>query len=72
MEWDKIWSMNKSIIDVVAPRHTAVATAGKVLLTLSGTASDREMVTAQAHPKNPDVGKKCVVRSRGISIGYPN
>jgi glutamyl/glutaminyl-tRNA synthetase len=36
-EWDKIWTINKKLIDPVCPRHTAVVAAGKVLLTLEGT-----------------------------------
>jgi hypothetical protein len=35
-EWDKIWTINKKLIDPVCPRHTAVVAAGKVLLTLEG------------------------------------
>lgn len=35
MEWDKLWTINKRIIDPVCPRHTAVILEAKVLLTLS-------------------------------------
>jgi hypothetical protein len=35
MEWDKLWTINKKIIDPVCPRHTAIVTEGNVLLTLS-------------------------------------
>ena len=28
-EWDKIWTMNKRVIDPVCPRHTAVETEGR-------------------------------------------
>lgn len=28
-EWDKIWSINKRVIDPVCPRHTAVETEGR-------------------------------------------
>lgn len=35
-EWDKIWTINKRIIDPVAPRHTAVTTAGRVPVTITG------------------------------------
>ncbi len=34
-EWEKLWTINKRLIDPVAPRHTAVTAAGRVLLTLS-------------------------------------
>jgi hypothetical protein len=34
MEWDKLWAMNKQIIDPVAPRYNAIvkSTAVKVVL----------------------------------------
>lgn len=28
-EWDKIWTINKRVIDPVCPRHTAVEEKGK-------------------------------------------
>ena len=34
-EWEKLWTINKRLIDPVAPRHTAVTAAGRVPLTLS-------------------------------------
>ncbi|PWA82702.1 Aminoacyl-tRNA synthetase, class I, conserved site-containing protein [Artemisia annua] len=35
MEWDKLWNINKKIIDPICPRHTAIAEEGRVLLTLT-------------------------------------
>jgi glutamyl-tRNA synthetase len=35
-EWDKIWTINKKLIDPVCPRHTAVEAAGRVLVTIAG------------------------------------
>nr|GEX41427.1 glutamate--tRNA ligase, cytoplasmic [Tanacetum cinerariifolium] len=35
MEWDKLWSINKKIINRVCPRHTAIVKECRVLLTLS-------------------------------------
>lgn len=34
-EWDKIWSINKRIIDPVCPRHTAIAATARVPLRLT-------------------------------------
>lgn len=34
MEWDKLWNINKKIIDPGSPRHTAVVKECLVLLTL--------------------------------------
>jgi hypothetical protein len=35
-EWDKIWTINKRIIDPVAPRHTAIVSARRVPVTITG------------------------------------
>uniref|UniRef100_H2Z6K5 Bifunctional glutamate/proline--tRNA ligase n=1 Tax=Ciona savignyi TaxID=51511 RepID=H2Z6K5_CIOSA len=58
MEWDKIWSFNKKVIDPIAPRYTALLQDSAVLVNVV----DAKEVKADAakHPKNPDVGKKPV------------
>lgn len=35
-EWDKIWTINKKVIDPVVARHTAVEISNKVKIKLSG------------------------------------
>jgi len=61
-EWDKIWTINKKIIDPVCPRHTAVESAGKVLLTLSGAPDQPDASTVPCHKKNPAAGTKQLVK----------
>ena len=56
MSWDKIWSINRQIIDPVAPRHTALVKLGLISATLEGVSTTKE--TKPLHPKNPDVGSK--------------
>jgi glutamyl-tRNA synthetase len=35
MEWDKLWTINKKIIDPVCARHTAVLKDQRVIFTLT-------------------------------------
>ncbi|KAF5892564.1 bifunctional glutamate/proline--tRNA ligase isoform X2 [Clarias magur] len=58
MEWDKIWSFNKKVIDPVAPRYSALLSSQVVPITLSD--AKEEMKEVAKHPKNADVGMKQV------------
>ncbi len=57
-EWDKIWTINKKLIDPVCPRHTAIEEDGKVLLTLEDGPSEPEVVTVPRHKKYPPAGEE--------------
>uniref|UniRef100_A0A3P9I4X4 Bifunctional glutamate/proline--tRNA ligase n=1 Tax=Oryzias latipes TaxID=8090 RepID=A0A3P9I4X4_ORYLA len=56
MEWDKIWSFNKKVIDPVAPRFTALS--GSYVVPVSIPEAKEEMKEVAKHPKNPEVGVK--------------
>lgn len=43
-EWDKIWTINKRIIDPVCPRHTAIETAGRVPMKLTNGPAEQEVI----------------------------
>nr|XP_033793348.1 bifunctional glutamate/proline--tRNA ligase isoform X2 [Geotrypetes seraphini] len=58
MEWDKIWSFNKKVIDPVAPRYTALLK--KEVVTVNIPEAQEEMKEVAKHPKNADVGLKQV------------
>lgn len=57
LEWDKIWSLNKKVIDPIAPRHTALTNENLVPVTMSG-ACPVVLKELAKHKKNPDVGMK--------------
>ena len=61
-EWEKLWSVNKRIIDPVAPRHTAVAWEPPpvTLRITDGPAAPQEVSTPK-HKKNPEVGLKTTI-----------
>ncbi|KAM6082795.1 bifunctional glutamate/proline--tRNA ligase isoform 3-T3 [Chlamydotis macqueenii] len=58
MEWDKIWSFNKKVIDPVAPRYTALLKDAVVPVNIPE--AQEEMKEVAKHPKNSDVGLKPV------------
>ncbi|XP_045537763.1 bifunctional glutamate/proline--tRNA ligase [Papilio machaon] len=58
MEWDKIWAINKKVIDPIAPRYTALE-ANPVPVNLKGV-TGRTALTVPLHPKNSDIGTKTV------------
>ncbi|XP_038206760.1 bifunctional glutamate/proline--tRNA ligase isoform X3 [Zerene cesonia] len=65
MEWDKIWAINKKVIDPIAPRYTALE-ADPVVVNLKGVADST--LTVALHPKNPDIGSKTVWVSSKLLI----
>lgn len=69
MEWDKLWTLNKRIIDPVSPRHVAIADENRVLVRLSngpGTDGKMEIVSLPRHKKYPPAGVKVCYRSSEI------
>ncbi|CAH0728210.1 unnamed protein product, partial [Brenthis ino] len=66
MEWDKIWAINKKVIDPIAPRYTALEST-PVPVNLKDIESDSTLKVA-LHPKNADVGTKTVWVSKRLLI----
>ena len=50
-EWDKLWAINRGVIDPVCPRHVAVPLAGAARLTLAGAGEPPEVVEVPKHKK---------------------
>ena len=69
-EWDKVWTMNKKLIDPVCGRHTAVVSDKKVLLTLSNGPTEPQVEVVPRHKKNPDAGKKAVTMTSTVYIDF--
>ncbi len=66
MEWDKIWAMNKKVLDPIAPRYTTVDRTYNVVVSVEGQADEESK--ADLHPKDPSVGQKTVWRSGRVLI----
>ncbi|KAF5833287.1 tRNA synthetases class I, catalytic domain-containing protein [Dunaliella salina] len=65
-EWDKIWSINKRLIDPVCPRHTAVENRARVPVRLTNGPPETEVVVIPRHKKYEPAGKKALLRSSQI------
>lgn len=58
LEWDKIWAVNKKIIDPIAPRFTALDKEGLVKLVIKDCPAEPYTKELPRHKKNPSVGTK--------------
>eukprot|EP00899_Mesostigma_viride_P002419 jgi/Mesvir1/12178/Mv00421-RA.1 len=66
MEWDKIWSINKRILDPVVPRHTAVLNGGRVRVTLANGPEQPFRRVMPKHKKFEGAGVKATLFSNRI------
>jgi len=66
MEWDKIWTVNKRVIDPIAPRHTAIGKDANRVIVVNN--ADEEIRSVPKHKKNPDVGMKNVVYKKEVLL----
>ncbi|GJV49192.1 glutamate--tRNA ligase, cytoplasmic [Tanacetum coccineum] len=68
MEWDKLWNINKKIIDPVCPRHTAIVDEGRVLLTLKDGPETPFVRMIPKHKKYEGAGEKATTFTKKIWI----
>ena len=68
MEWDKLWAMNKDIIDPVTPRYTAIVKSSACHLHIENGPETPEARSQPLHPKNEAVGSKAVIYGRDLWI----
>ncbi|EKM55113.1 uncharacterized protein PHACADRAFT_173184 [Phanerochaete carnosa HHB-10118-sp] len=68
LEWDTLWTMNKKVIDPVAPRFWAITKQDLVPITIAGGPAEPEIRSLPKHKKNPEVGEKKTIFSSNIII----
>ncbi|GJZ97493.1 glutamate--tRNA ligase, cytoplasmic [Tanacetum coccineum] len=67
-EWDKLWNINKKIIDPVCPLHTAIINDGHVLLTLKDEPEPLFVRMIPKHKKYEGAGEKATTFTKKIWI----
>ncbi|GAB4847776.1 hypothetical protein Ancab_026839 [Ancistrocladus abbreviatus] len=70
MEWDKLWTINKKIIDPMCPRHTAVIAEHRVLVTLTDGPEEPYVRIIPRHKKYEGAGEKCTTYTKRIWIDH--
>ncbi|KAG6851300.1 hypothetical protein H0H93_011736 [Arthromyces matolae] len=68
MEWDSIWTLNKKLIDPIAPRHWSIVTKNSVPVIIKGGPTTPEFKVLPKHKKNAEIGEKKTVYSSSIII----
>lgn len=68
MEWDKIWAINKNVLDPVVPRYTAISKDTACKLIVENGPEPLEARSAPLHQKNESVGTKSVIYARDLYI----
>ena len=68
LEWDKLWSINKKVIDPVAPRYTALSKEGVCAVELIGGPAEAYAQETPLHRKDESIGKKTVWFSSKILL----
>ncbi|GKB15940.1 glutamate--tRNA ligase, cytoplasmic [Tanacetum coccineum] len=67
-EWDKLWNINKKIIDPVCPRYTAIIDEGRVLLNLKDGPEPPFVRMIPKHKKYEGAGEKATTLTKKIWI----
>ena len=70
MEWDKLWTINKKIIDPVCARHTAVLKDQHVIFTLTNGPEKPFVRILPRHKKFEGAGKKATTFANRIWLDY--
>ncbi|XP_078435221.1 glutamyl/glutaminyl-tRNA synthetase, class Ic [Wolffia australiana] len=70
MEWDKLWTINKKIIDPVCARHTAVNEDKRVLLELSDGPEKPFVRVIPRHKKYEGAGTKATTYTKRIWLDF--
>lgn len=68
LEWDKLWAVNRKIIDPIAPRFTAIEADTKVTLHIVDGPAKPFAKEVPKHKKNADLGNKLTVFANEVFI----
>lgn len=68
LEWDKIWAVNKKVIDPIAPRFVALNQENICKVILTNGPAEPYTAKQPRHKKNPELGEKDTAYASSIFI----
>ena len=68
MEWDKIWAVNKKMLDPIVPRYMAINKDTAIKLTITNGPEPPQAAMYPLHKKNPSLGNKPVMMGKNLLI----
>lgn len=68
MEWDKLWAINKSVIDPIAPRYSTIVKETACKIIIENGPDTIEAQSHPLHPKDPTIGTKSVIYAKELLI----
>lgn len=68
MNMDKLWAINKKILDPIVPRYTSIDIDTKIPFTIKNGPIATEMKTVPRHAKNPSLGNKSVTYTSRVFL----
>ena len=70
MEWEKIWAINKKIIDPVCPRYSCVSVNKACKIVISNVSKEPEAITVLCNKLNPALGERPLWKSNEALIEF--
>lgn len=70
MEWEKLWAINKRIIDPICPRFSAVSVEKACKLFITNGPTEPEAVTVDQNKLNKALGSRPLWRTSNVLIEY--
>jgi glutamyl-tRNA synthetase len=70
MEWEKIWAINKRIIDPICPRYSAVKVEKASRIVLDNGPAQPEVVTIPMSKLNPALGDRPLWKSKVVLVDF--
>lgn len=70
MEWEKLWAINKRIIDPICPRFAAVSVEKACKLTILNVPNELQAVTVEQNKLNKALGTRPLWKSNNLLIEF--